>query len=107
MQHGRREIPLEALHCLPGDTPQRETVLEPGDLIVALRLPNPSAFSRHARYLKLRERTSYAFAVVSAAAALEDRERHDQARPTGAGRRCGQAVASARGRGHPGRRPSR
>src|SRR4029079_7837721 len=35
---GRREVPLEALYCLPGDSPQRETVLEPGDLIVALRL---------------------------------------------------------------------
>jgi len=67
---GRREVPLEALYCLPGDSPQRETVLEPGDLIVALRLADPTAFARHARYLKLRERTSYAFAVVSAAAAL-------------------------------------
>jgi len=68
---GRREVALEALHCLPGDTPARETVLEPGDLIVAVRLPGQArAFSAHARYLKVRERTSYAFAVVSAAAAL-------------------------------------
>jgi xanthine dehydrogenase YagS FAD-binding subunit len=68
---GRREIALEALHRVPGDTPERETVLEPGDLIVALRLPGEAhAFSGHARYLKVRERTSYAFAVVSAAAAL-------------------------------------
>ena len=68
---GRREIALEALHRLPGDTPERETVLEPGDLIVALRLPAEARrFSAHARYLKVRERTSYAFAVVSAAAAL-------------------------------------
>jgi xanthine dehydrogenase YagS FAD-binding subunit len=68
---GRREIALEALHRLPGDMPERETVLEPGDLIVALRLPAEArAFSAHARYLKVRERTSYAFAVVSAAAAL-------------------------------------
>ena len=68
---GRREVALEALHCLPGDAPERETVLEPGDLIVALRLPAEArAFSRHARYLKVRERTSYAFAVVSAAAGL-------------------------------------
>jgi len=68
---GRREVALEALHCLPGDTPARETVLEPGDLIVAVRLPGEArAFSAHARYLKVRERTSYAFAVVSAAAAL-------------------------------------
>jgi xanthine dehydrogenase YagS FAD-binding subunit len=68
---GRREIALEALHCLPGDMPERETLLEPGDLIVALRLPAEArAFSAHARYLKVRERTSYAFAVVSAAACL-------------------------------------
>ena len=68
---GRREIALEELHRLPGDTPERETALEPGDLIVAVRLP-PAArgFAAHARYLKVRERTSYAFAVVSAAAAL-------------------------------------
>src|SRR5450755_2067162 len=68
---GRREIALEALHRLPGDAPERESVLEPGDLIVALRLPAEArAFSAHARYLKVRERTSYAFAIVSAAAAL-------------------------------------
>src|ERR1700687_2322021 len=67
----RREVALEALHRLPGDTPERENVLEPGDLIVALRLPAEArAFAPHARYLKVRERTSYAFAVVSAAAAL-------------------------------------
>jgi xanthine dehydrogenase YagS FAD-binding subunit len=68
---GRREVALEALHCLPGDTPERESVLEPGDLIVALRLSGEArAFSAHARYLKVRERTSYAFAIVSAAAGL-------------------------------------
>jgi xanthine dehydrogenase YagS FAD-binding subunit len=68
---GRREVPLEALHRLPGDTPERESLLEPGDLVVALRLPAEArAFSAHARYLKVRERTSYAFAVVSAAACL-------------------------------------
>ena len=68
---GRREVALEALHRLPGDTPERENVLEPGDLIVALRLPAEArGFSSHARYVKVRERTSYAFAVVSAAAAL-------------------------------------
>jgi xanthine dehydrogenase YagS FAD-binding subunit len=69
---GRREIALEDLHLLPGDTPERESALEPGDLIVAVRLPADAAtFAPHARYLKLRERTSFAFAVVSAAAALE------------------------------------
>jgi xanthine dehydrogenase YagS FAD-binding subunit len=68
---GRREVALEALHRLPGDTPERESVLEPGDLVVALRLPGEArTFSAHARYLKVRERTSFAFAIVSAAAAL-------------------------------------
>jgi xanthine dehydrogenase YagS FAD-binding subunit len=68
---GRREVAVEALHRLPGTTPERDTELEAGDLIVAVRLP-PAArrFSAHARYLKVRERTSYAFAVVSAAAGL-------------------------------------
>jgi xanthine dehydrogenase YagS FAD-binding subunit len=70
-RHGKREVAVEALHRLPGDTPERESVLEPGDLIVALRLPGEArAFSAHARYLKVRERTAFAFAVVSAAAAL-------------------------------------
>ena len=68
---GRREIPVEALHRLPGDAPERDSALEAGDLIVALRLPGEATeFARHARYVKVRERTSYAFAVVSAAAAL-------------------------------------
>lgn len=68
---GRREIPLDLLHRLPGDAPERDNVLMPGDLIVAIRLPpEAAAFAAHARYLKLRERTSFAFAVVSAAAAL-------------------------------------
>ncbi|MCA1384512.1 MULTISPECIES: xanthine dehydrogenase family protein subunit M [unclassified Bradyrhizobium] len=68
---GRREIALDELHRLPGDAPERESVLEPGDLIVAVRLPAAArGFAAHARYLKVRERTSYAFAVVSAAAAL-------------------------------------
>jgi len=74
---GRREIPLEKFHRLPENTPERETVFEPGEMIVALRLPAEAArFAAHARYLKVRERTSYAFAVVSAAAAL--RVEHDR-----------------------------
>lgn len=69
---GVRDVPVELLHALPGTTPEHETALAPGELIVALRLPAEAAgFSGHARYLKLRERTSYAFAVVSAAAALQ------------------------------------
>ncbi len=68
---GTREVALDAFHLLPGDTPQRETVLEPGELVTALRLPAAAAqFAANTRYLKVRERTSYAFAVVSAATAL-------------------------------------
>src|ERR1700731_327484 len=68
---GRRDIPLEAFHRLPGDRPDRESVLEPGEMILAVRLPADGAdFAPHARYLKIRDRTSYAFAVVSVAAAL-------------------------------------
>jgi xanthine dehydrogenase YagS FAD-binding subunit len=68
---GQREVAVESFHRLPGDAPERDSVLEPGELIVAVRLPAEAArFAAHARYLKVRERTSYAFAVVSAAAAL-------------------------------------
>jgi xanthine dehydrogenase YagS FAD-binding subunit len=71
-KRGRREISLEAFHHLPGDRPDRETELEPGEMIVAVRLPAEAArFAAHARYLKVRDRTSYAFAIVSAAAALQ------------------------------------
>jgi xanthine dehydrogenase YagS FAD-binding subunit len=70
--NGRREVPLDAFHRLPGETPERDSVLEPGELIVAVRLPAAARdFAGHARYVKLRERTSYAFAVVSAAAGLK------------------------------------
>jgi CO/xanthine dehydrogenase FAD-binding subunit len=68
---GHRDVPLEDFHRLPGETPERESALEPGELILAVRLPAAAAlFSAHARHLKVRDRTSYAFAVVSVAAAL-------------------------------------
>jgi xanthine dehydrogenase YagS FAD-binding subunit len=68
---GSREVPIEMFHRLPGDAPDRENALECGEMIVAVRLPGQVAqFAAHARYVKVRERTSYAFAVVSAAAAL-------------------------------------
>ena len=79
---GARSVPLEAFHRLPGDHPERETVLEPGELVVAVTLP-PEAehFAGHSRYLKVRERTSYAFAVVSAAIGLRmDGDRIGEAR---------------------------
>ena len=70
--NGPREIAVDALHLLPGTTPERVHALSSGELIVAIRIAGDTArYSGHARYLKLRERTSFAFAVVSAAAALE------------------------------------
>lgn len=64
-----REIPLVDFHRLPGDSPQIESVLELGELIIALRIP-ASGLARHSLYLKLRERASYEFALVSVAAGL-------------------------------------
>lgn len=70
-RQGRRDAPLQNFHLLPGATPERETILVPGEMIVAVRLPVSSqTFSHHARYIKVRERTSYAFALVSSAACL-------------------------------------
>jgi len=63
---GSREIAIGDFHLLPGSTPNRETVLEPGDLITYVSLPPPKAGSKQA-YLKLRDRASYEFALASAA----------------------------------------
>src|ERR1700720_4368869 len=63
---GERSIRIEDFYVLPGDTPQRETVLEPGDLITHVTLPPPAPGSR-SLYLKLRDRASYEFALASAA----------------------------------------
>jgi xanthine dehydrogenase YagS FAD-binding subunit len=64
--NGARAIPFGDFHLLPGSTPHRETVLEPGDLVTHVTLPPPVAGSRQL-YLKLRDRTSYEFALASAA----------------------------------------
>jgi xanthine dehydrogenase YagS FAD-binding subunit len=70
---GARTLPFEALHRLPGDTPDRETELRPGELITAVELP-PLPLARRSTYRKARDRSSYAFALVSVAAALEIRD---------------------------------
>ena len=67
---GKRTIPIADFHLLPGATPQIETSLKPDELITAVELPAP-AFSKYAYYLKVRDRQSYAFALVSVAAGLE------------------------------------
>jgi xanthine dehydrogenase YagS FAD-binding subunit len=67
---GDRAIPLVDLHRLPGDEPDRDTVLEHGELITAIDVP-PLGFATNSRYRKVRDRASYAFALVSIAAALD------------------------------------
>ncbi|WP_375688387.1 FAD binding domain-containing protein [Pseudooceanicola sp. LIPI14-2-Ac024] len=69
--NGGRDIPMAAFHRLPGDTPDKPFALEPGELVLAVRLPADARATRaNSRYLKVRERTSFAFALVSAAAGL-------------------------------------
>jgi xanthine dehydrogenase YagS FAD-binding subunit len=63
---GERSVPIDEFFLLPGDTPHRETVLEPGELITFVTLPAPSAGNKSV-YLKLRDRASYEFALASAA----------------------------------------
>jgi xanthine dehydrogenase YagS FAD-binding subunit len=67
---GRRSIPMTEFHRLPGDAPHIDTNLQPDELITAIELP-PLPFARHSRYRKVRDRASYAFALISVAAALD------------------------------------
>ena len=67
---GERRVPIEGLHRLPGDEPRRDTTLEHGELITSVDLP-PLDFLSNSKYRKVRERASYAFALVSVAAALD------------------------------------
>ncbi|MBF9221828.1 FAD binding domain-containing protein [Hymenobacter ruricola] len=66
----QRRVPLVDFHVVPGTTPQRETVLEPGELIVSVTIP-AAAHARKSMYLKVRDRASYAFALASAAVGLD------------------------------------
>lgn len=67
---GRRQIPFNDFHRLPGETPQQDTNLQPGELITAVILP-AIPFAKTGVYLKLRDRASYSFALISVAAALD------------------------------------
>jgi xanthine dehydrogenase YagS FAD-binding subunit len=67
---GKRTIPIAEFHRLPGSTPWLDTTLRADELIVAVTLP-PARFSKNAYYLKIRDRNSYAFALISVAAGLE------------------------------------
>ncbi|WP_210519142.1 FAD binding domain-containing protein [Hymenobacter terricola] len=66
----QRRVPLVDFHVVPGSTPQRETVIEPGELIVSVTVP-AAAHARKSMYLKVRDRASYAFALASAAVGLD------------------------------------
>jgi xanthine dehydrogenase YagS FAD-binding subunit len=66
----QRRLPIGGFHRLPGDTPQIETALAPGEMVVAIVVPDTAA-ARRSHYLKLRDRASFEFALVSAAVAIE------------------------------------
>jgi xanthine dehydrogenase YagS FAD-binding subunit len=69
---GERTIPIPGLHRLPGDEPQRDTVLEPGELVTAIELePLSPGLAARSTYRKVRERASFSFAVLSVAAAVD------------------------------------
>jgi xanthine dehydrogenase YagS FAD-binding subunit len=77
---GERTIPIADFHRLPGDTPERDTNLEANEIIVAVELP-AKGFADHYTYIKIRDRLSYAFALVSVAVGLElDGDRIKEAR---------------------------
>lgn len=66
-----RRIPFAGFHRLPGVTPQKDNNLQRGELIIAVEIPDNDAFSKNVLYTKVRDRASYAFALVSVAAALD------------------------------------
>jgi len=68
---GERDIPFADFHRLPGDRPDLDSTLEPGELITHIDLPDADRFMAHSAYIKVRDRLSYAFALVSVAAALD------------------------------------
>ena len=99
---GERKIPFNSFHCLPGHTPHVETTLQPDELITSVELP-PVSFTGKSQYRKIRDRASYAFALVSLAAKLEVENGNSQ-RAFSAGRRCAEALESLRSRASAGGR---
>ncbi|TLV02246.1 FAD binding domain-containing protein [Dyadobacter luticola] len=67
---GERKIPIQDFHRLPGNRPDLDSILEKGELILAVELKS-NTFQQHTHYLKIRDRAAYAFAIVSAAVALD------------------------------------
>jgi xanthine dehydrogenase YagS FAD-binding subunit len=70
-REGERDIPFGEFHRLPGEHPDIDSTLLPGELITHIALPDAARFVKHSAYIKVRERLSYAFALVSVAAALD------------------------------------
>lgn len=97
-KNGGRQVAFDDFHLLPGNTPERETVLQPGDLITHVVLPAPVAGAR-STYLKLRDRASYEFALSSAAVivAVEGgRIRHARVALGGVGAKPWRSLAAER-----------
>jgi xanthine dehydrogenase YagS FAD-binding subunit len=69
--NGERAIPFADFHRLPGDTPDVDSTLQPGELVTHITLPDARRFAQRFEYVKVRDRLSYAFALVSVAAALD------------------------------------
>jgi xanthine dehydrogenase YagS FAD-binding subunit len=98
---GERAIPIGELYLAPGDTPHQETVIRHGELIVAVEIP-AAPFAQRSTYLKLRDRESYEFSLVSVAAGLElDSDRVVRFRSHRVGRRGVHALARSSRRGRP------
>ena len=68
---GDRRIPFSDFHRLPGNNPEKDNNLQRGEMITAIEIPDNAAFAKNALYVKIRDRASYAFALVSVAAALD------------------------------------
>jgi xanthine dehydrogenase YagS FAD-binding subunit len=68
---GERRIPFADFHRLPGNTPEKDNNLQRGEMITAVEIPESDAFAKNSLYVKIRDRASYAFALVSVAAALD------------------------------------
>jgi xanthine dehydrogenase YagS FAD-binding subunit len=73
-QKGERSIPFADFHRLPGNTPEKDNNLQRGELITAVEIPVNDALAKNSLYTKIRDRASYAFALVSVAAALDLKE---------------------------------
>ena len=71
---GDRRIPFADFHKLPGNNPEKDNNLQRGEMITAIEVPDNDAFAKNSLYVKIRDRASYAFALVSVAAALEIKE---------------------------------